>query len=208
MLNKELKKKIITLSYKHKLSHIGSCLNAVDAIVDIYSKMKIRDKFVLSSGHAHLAHLVVMEANGIIKSAEETLISWGIHCDRRAGCEVTTGSLGQGITVALGLALGDLEHTVYCLCSDGESAEGSFWEALRLQKDLDLENLNIQVICNDFGGYRKINSMQLRNQLEYMSWAKPVYSKVFEFPKWINSQAGHYKVMTEKDYNEIMELFI
>src|SRR5579872_3760617 len=90
--NKELKRRIVEISYKLKLSHIGSCLAVVDAIADIYNKKKSDEKFVLSSGHAHLSHLVVMELHEVIVGdhgidpIEAAIERFGIHCDRQAGC--------------------------------------------------------------------------------------------------------------------------
>src|SRR2546427_251920 len=61
MTNKDLKKRIIEISYKNKLSHIGSCLTAVDIIDEIYAIKKPNEKFILSSGHAGLALYCVIE---------------------------------------------------------------------------------------------------------------------------------------------------
>ena len=80
ILNEDLKKRILTISYEKKLSHLGSVLTAVDIIKEIYDIKKPDEKFVLSAGHAHLAHAVVMEKYGIIKDAEENIKMHGIHC--------------------------------------------------------------------------------------------------------------------------------
>ena len=61
IVNKELKKRILEISYKKKLSHLGSCLTAVDIIDEIFKIKKPDEKFVLSSGHAALALYVVLE---------------------------------------------------------------------------------------------------------------------------------------------------
>ena len=61
MTNKDLKKRIFDISFRHKLSHLGSCLTAVDIIDEIYSIKKPDERFVLSSGHAGLALYVVLE---------------------------------------------------------------------------------------------------------------------------------------------------
>lgn len=212
--NIDLKRRIITLSYKHKLSHIGSCLSSLPIIEEIYQKKKPEDKFVLSSGHAHLAHLVV-RANELFEEyntrevlrvafIEEKLKQAGIHCDRSVGCDVSTGSLGHGIGIALGMALADRTKTVYCLVSDGECSEGSVWEALRIQKELQVENLIVYVNINGWGAYKDINSMQLSNQLKYMSWAIPRFYRE-EFP-FLTGQDAHYKTLTEEEYQKAMEL--
>ena len=106
------KERLLFLSYKHKLSHLGSCLTALPIIESIYANKKSSDIFILGEGHAHLAHAVVMEACGG-KDAEEELEKWGIHCDRRAGCDTSTGSLGQGIAIATGMAISERSKNVY-----------------------------------------------------------------------------------------------
>mgnify|MGYP001038045525 CR=1 FL=1 len=126
-MNKELHRRILQVSYERKFSHIGSCLSAVDIIDAIYNIKKPDEKFVLSAGHAHVAHAVVMEKHGIGK-IEDLLIA-GIHCDRKNKCDVSTGSLGQGLAIAVGLALADRSKNVYCLLSDGECAEGMICES-------------------------------------------------------------------------------
>jgi transketolase len=209
--NKALKKRIIEISYKLKLSHIGSCLASVDIINDIYARKKSDEKFVLSAGHSHLAQLVVKELEGEIDFVREqyveTLIeNYGIHCDRQAGCDVSTGSLGHGIGIALGMALADRSKNVYCVISDGECAEGSVWEALRIQKDYYVDNLFISCLLNGYGAYGEINQMALSNKLEYDTWCNPVFINTDWYPKWLQGQQAHYKILNKEEYEEIMEI--
>lgn len=219
--NKELKRRLIEISYKLKLGHIGSCLSAVDIIADIYEKKKPDEKFVLSSGHAHLAHLVAKthfereimqkffhkDILNEFDNIEEIIIKkYGIHCDRRAGCNASTGSLGHGIGIALGMALADKTKNVYCVISDGECAEGSVWEAARIQKEQYVDNLLITCVINGWGAYGEINSMALANQLEYATWIKPVMASTGWYPKWLQGQEAHYKVLNKNEYEELMEI--
>jgi transketolase len=159
-----MKERILEISKEQKLSHIGSCLSALPIIEEIYNTKRPEDTFVLSSGHAHLAHLVVREAHGEIDNAAE-LISHDIHCNTEAGCEVATGSLGLGITVALGMAIADKDKDVYCLISDGECAEGSVWEALRIKTDMRVDNLKVYVNANGWGALGGIDSDILETRL-------------------------------------------
>lgn len=207
--NKDLKRRIVEISYKLSLSHIGSCLTAVDIIDEIYKFKKPDEKFVLSAGHAHLAHLVVMEKYGIInidkeqKNGLEILINnYGIHCDRRVGCDASTGSLGHGIGIAVGMALADRSKNVYCLLSDGELAEGSVWEALRIVRELKLENLKIYLNFNGWGAYRKIDQyfmpVDIKMQIEFTT--------INDYPEWLQGQLAHYKTLDMKEYEEVMDL--
>src|SRR3990167_9557610 len=104
--NRDLRKRIIDISYRHKLSHLGSCLTAVDIIDEIYGVKSIDERFVLSSGHAGLALYCVIEKHEGI-DAEKIFEHHGVHPDRCVECHLyySTGSLGQGLPAALGMAL-------------------------------------------------------------------------------------------------------
>lgn len=154
-----LEQRILEISYKHKLSHIGSCLTAVKIIDEIYSKKKPDERFVLSCGHAGLALYVVLEKYNIA-NAEYLLDQCGVHPDRILGGEAidcSTGSLGQGLPIALGMALADRSKNVYCLVSDGECSEGSVYEALNIMNDEKINNLYVHLNYNQFGAYRTSN---------------------------------------------------
>jgi len=125
--NKDLKRRIIEISYKHGLSHLGSCITATDIIENIFQEMDLeKDTFILSQGHSGLAYYIVAEKHlGI--DAEKALREQGIHPDRSSDTqgfvECSTGSLGMGLPVAVGMALADPKHKTYCLTSDGEHNE-------------------------------------------------------------------------------------
>lgn len=195
-MDKELRRRILQISYERKLSHIGSCLSAVDIIDTIYDIKKSDEKFVLSSGHAHLAHAVILEKYGMGK-AEDLLIA-GIHCNRENKCDVSTGSLGQGLAIAIGLALADRDKNVYCLLSDGECMEGMIWESLRIASEQKLGNLKVWVNSNGWSAYGKIDQGLLERQLKEFF---PV-----NFIK-TNSDFGearglisHYKILNREEY--------
>ena len=134
-----MKQRILDISKRLGLSHIGSSLTAFPIIEEIYKIKKPDEKFILSNGHAHLAHLVVMNPD----HAEELIEKYGIHCSHEAGCDASSGSLGHGISIAVGMALSDRTKNVYCMISDGECAEGSIFEALRIASEQNLTNLKV-----------------------------------------------------------------
>lgn len=200
--NKDLIKRIIDISYRHNLSHIGSCITTLPIIKEIYDTKKPKEKFILSAGHAHLAHLVVMEEKGYITDLERKLEKFGIHCDIRAGCDCSTGSLGQGLPIAVGMALADRSRNVYCLISDGECAEGSIQEALRIAHENNLNNLKIYLNFNGFAAYRSTKGMYLvePHKIEvYMTDMK-------EYPEWLQGQQAHYVTLDTLKYMELMEI--
>lgn len=213
MKNKNLKRRIIEISYNLKLSHISSCITAVDIIAEIYEKKKLEEKFILSAGHAHVAHAVVMERErqSIVPlsvrelfSAEENIKKHGIHCERAGGCDVSTGSLGQGLPIAVGMALADRSKNVYCLISDGECAEGSIQEALRIWEEQELWNLKIYCNFNSWGAYKKIEHIDLL--AAGTGVLNVINTNMNDWPKWLQGQQGHYVVMNEEQYKEAMEV--
>jgi transketolase len=162
----KLRNRILEISTKHHLSHLGSCFTALPIIYEIYSIKNPEDKFVLSSGHAGLALYVVLEHfHGV--NAEQLLEKHGIHPERDLEnfIDVSTGSLGLGITIASGMALANQKINVYCLISDGESAEGSVWESLRFLDEIQLTNIKIYANINGWAAYKKVDMEKLSNRL-------------------------------------------
>ena len=158
--------RVLEISKKLDLSHIGSCLTALPIIEEIYERKEKGEKFVLSSGHAGLALYVVLEKEYMI-DAEMLFEKHGVHPNRDEEnyIDCSTGSLGQGLPIALGMALADREKNVYCLISDGECAEGSIWEALRIKTDNHVDNLRIYVNINGYSAYDEVKIYPLINRL-------------------------------------------
>lgn len=202
--NKDLKRRILEISYKHNLSHLGSCLTAVDIIKEIYDQKKPDEKFVLSSGHAGLALYVVLEEKGG-RNAEDIFLHHGVHPDRCGDCDIvcSTGSLGQGLPIAVGMALADRKKDVYCLISDGECAEGSIWEALRIKEDRGLSNLKVYLNWNGWAAYKEVQAGTLPspNIVKFVNTTE----SIADFP-FLQGQDAHYHVMTEEEYKQAMEI--
>ena len=137
-----LKKRILEIAFKNRLSHLGSYLSTVGIVDHIFNLKKENDIFILSCGHAALALYVVIEKYHNI-NAEALFNKHGghPHLDEKNKIYCSTGSLGMGLPVAVGRALANPDIKVYCLISDGECAEGSIWESLRFIKENKLDNL-------------------------------------------------------------------
>jgi len=144
------------------VGHIGGCLSIADLLAVLYyAEMRIdpqtprmpgRDRLILSKGHAGPALYAVLSMKGYIPEEELlTLNRLGTnlpsHCDmnRTCGVDMTTGSLGQGFSCAVGVAIGSLLRgdgaRVYAVIGDGESQEGQIWEAAMFAAAKKLENL-------------------------------------------------------------------
>lgn len=208
---KNLKRRILEISFNKKLSHIGSCLTAVDIIDDIYAEKKPEEKFILSSGHAGLALYVVLEKY-LNLNAESIFDHHGVHPDRCNNCRLdcSSGSLGQGLPIAVGMALADKSKNVYCLVSDGELAEGSIWEALRIAKLQRLDNLKIHININGYSAYDKVNTNELLDRL--YGWAPNEnvqlhFTNTDDFPI-LKGLDAHYHVLTEEEYKQGLEILL
>lgn len=193
-----LKRKIIDLSYHYNLSHIGSNLTAVNIIDKIFSKKGIDEKFVLSCGHKNLALQVILKKFGLIQR-----ISLETHPDRitQKGIDCSTGSLGHGLSIAVGMALADRNKNVYCLVIDGECNEGSIWEAVRIIGKHKLTNLKIYVDANDLSAYGKTDIRQIKRLFKvYGVKAKIIKTSM----KPLKGLLAHYQKLTEKEYEKII----
>ena len=197
----DLKERILEIAYKHKLGHLGSYLSSVDILDEIYKNKDPNDIFILSSGHASLALYVVLEKyEG--RNAEELFLKHGghPHRDEKNGIYCSTGSLGLGITVAVGRALANANRKVYVLISDGEAAEGSVWEALRFIKENNLSNIEIYANVNGYTAYDKIDIKYLVDRLKtFLPTINIRYTNVNQYP-FLKGLNAHYHVMSEEDY--------
>ena len=200
-----LKKRILEIAYKHKLSHLGSYLSAVGIIDEIYKSKNKEDIFILSSGHAALALYVVLEKYED-KNAEELFLKHGghPHRDEDNGIYCSTGSLGLGITVAVGRALANKNRKVHVLISDGESAEGSVWEALRFIQESNLTNIEVYVNVNGYAAYDKVDVKYLVDRLKvFLPSINIRYTNVNQYP-FLRGLNAHYHVMSEEDYKSTL----
>jgi len=202
----DLEKRILDISHKYNLSHLSSCLTAVQLIDNLYKVKKPEDIFILSQGQAGLALYVVLEKlYGF--DAEKLFLKHGVHPNRDLGDKIScsSGSLGCALPIAVGMALANRKRDVFILTSDGELAEGSCWEALRVAGEQRLENLKIMVNANGYGAYGKIDVDLLDKRLQFFFPTLVVKTNLYRFPAYLQGFDGHYKVLTEQEYKELYE---
>lgn len=211
MVNKDLKRRIVEIAYKNKLSHLGSYFSCVDTIEYIYEKfIKSEDDiFILSNGHAALAQYVVLEKR-YGHDAEMLFKKHGghPHIDEDNHIYCSTGSLGMGLSVAIGRALARKKGMVHVMVSDGECAEGVIWEAFRYLDTHDVPNIHIYVMSNGYGAYDRVEPHLLNNQIKGFTRKGQISfvnctSEHFPFLHDLNA---HYHIMKEPDYNLAMEM--
>lgn len=165
----EVRKKTVTLVYRTRSPHIASALSIIDILVALYFRFlnvdpsetnnPNRDKFVLSKGHACTALYAILAERGFISNEDlegfakqDGILELHPNRDEVRGIEISTGSLGHGLSVACGFAIaakiqGRTYRTV-ALLSDGELNEGSTWEAVMFAAHHRLHNLIAMVDAN------------------------------------------------------------
>lgn len=142
--------------------HYGGCFSVTEILVTLYGKvMRVdpsrpswpdRDRLILSKGHANAALCAVLGQYDFFDEAQLATYSkldsrFGMHVDMHAvpGCDMSTGSLGHGLPVGVGMALAGRadrkDYRVYVVLSDGECDEGSVWEAAMVASHHKVDNL-------------------------------------------------------------------
>ncbi len=192
------------------VGHVGGSLSMIDALVVLYykvmhidpknPKMEGRDRFILSKGHAGPGLYSILADLGYFDpkhlntlNRPETILP--SHCDMHStpGIDMSTGSLGQGFSCAVGIALGSRLRndgaTIYTMIGDGESQEGQIWEAAMFAGAQKLNNL---VAFTDF------NKMQLDGTLEEIVGLEPLADK------W---RAFRWNVINVTDGNDVQQIY-
>lgn len=166
----EIRKGIITATHAAKSGHPGGSLSAADIYTYLYfeelnidpkdPKKATRDRFVLSKGHTAPGYYSALANRGFfpvedLKTLRHTGSYLQGHPDMKhiPGVDMSSGSLGQGLSAAVGMALAGKmdgqDYRVYCLCGDGEIEEGQIWEAAMFAGFRKLDNLCVIVDNNN-----------------------------------------------------------
>ena len=195
-LSAELRRTIFKAAYAAGGGHLGGCFSVIDILTVLYfgnvmninPKMKEavdRDLFVLSKGHASLALYSVLAKAGFFDERELWRVGkidseFGEHpkIGVNPGVEVSTGSLGQGMSFAVGLAYANkIDNNaghVYVVIGDGESEEGVIWEAAMNASKLKLDNLTVITDYNHVQGCDRIENVMgiepLNKKWEAFGW--------------------------------------
>jgi len=158
----QIRKDIVDVTGWAGGAHIGGALSIVEILVILYFKyldvdpkqpgLETRDRFVLSKGHGGVGYASVLARKGyfefaLLKEFNKFKSPFGMHLDgnKVKGVDVSTGSLGHGLSMALGLAMGARVQKknwwTYCILGDGECNEGTVWEAAMAASHFKIRNL-------------------------------------------------------------------
>ena len=172
-----LRRRILDISQGVSALHIAPAFSCLEILDTIYFGLMRRnnagasaDTFLLSKGHGAMAQYVILEELGILKKAD-----LDAYCQRQGhigahpdyglpGIEASTGSLGHGLPMALGICLANresrLQSTTFVVMSDGELMEGSTWEGVLAAPNLGVSDL---VACVDFNGFVSATPISVRH---------------------------------------------
>lgn len=192
--------------------HPGGSLSAVEIATSLYfeemnfnkenQKDGNRDRFVLSKGHASPLLYAVLAEKGLIEEEElatfrkiNSKLQGHPNMNYVPGVEMSTGSLGQGLSAAVGMALSakihNQDYRVYSLLGDGEIEEGQIWEAAMSAAQFQLDNL-VAIIDN--------NNLQIDGELREVMSPYPIVEKFIAFGWNVVEVNGH-------EYGELLEAY-
>lgn len=221
---KELKRKarhlrinILKMINEAGSGHPGGSLSAIDIMTVLYNNVmrhdsknphwEERDRFILSKGHIAPALYAILADCGYVDEKElKTLRKYGSilqghpYIDQTHGIEVSTGSLGQGLSIATGIALGgrinNENYRVYCMMGDGEIQEGQIWEAAMAAGHYKLDNL-----C----GILDYNHLQIDGRVEDVMNVSPCKEKWQAFNWNVIEIDGHDLMDIENGFKKAKE---
>lgn len=209
-----IRKNIVKMVTSAKSGHPGGALSATDLITTLYfNHMDItkenagsfkRDRFVLSKGHASALLYAVLAEKGLIPEEElmtfrklNSRIQGHPNMNYIEGIDMSTGSLGQGLSAAVGMALANKldksSSRVYALLGDGESQEGQIWEAAMAASHYKLDNL---CAILDFNG------LQIDGNITSVMNPTPLDKKFEAFGWHVIQIDGHNYNQIEKAFDE------
>lgn len=213
----EVRKGIIEGTFNAKSGHPGGSLSIADTITYLYyAQMNVnpenpeddeRDRFVLSKGHCAPALYAVLAEKGYFPKEElKTLRHIGSRlqghpCINIPGVDMSSGSLGQGISVSCGMALSakisNKPYRVYTILGDGEIQEGMVWEAAMFASHNKLDNL-IAVVDN--------NGLQIDGNIADVCSPYPIDEKFKAFGWHVITMNAHDFDEIEKAFNEAVSI--
>ena len=191
---REVRKDILLQIYSAQSGHPGGALSCADILVAIYFNMiKDGDKVILSKGHASAALYAVLAEKGFFPKEElKTFRKLGSRLQghpslhKVPGIDAPSGSLGQGLSIANGLALSfkldKKDNYVYCILGDGEIEEGQIWEAAMSSSHYKLNNV---IAFLDY------NKLQIDGTNDEVMTIAPVKEKFESFGWFVQEIDGH-----------------
>jgi transketolase len=179
MDSKKLIKRIIDIAYKAKEGHIASSLSVLDILYVLYDKILNNEHhFILSKGHASLGLYVILEHFNLLEENLEDFCKMngklGGHPNNKIkNIEASTGSLGHGLPIAVGMAMGEkikkTNKKTFVIIGDGELNEGTNWESALLASNHNLNNL-ICILDYNHSNDRALKLDNVKDKFNSFNW--------------------------------------
>uniref|UniRef100_UPI0022E0461E transketolase n=1 Tax=Enterocloster aldenensis TaxID=358742 RepID=UPI0022E0461E len=187
---KELKRCIAQVAFERQEGHIPSAYSILDILYVLYHDVmdidpcqpekKIRDRLIVSKGHASLGLYTILADRGYFPMEEVSTFGQlnsrlGGHPDyhKVPGVEASTGSLGHGLPLAVGIAMGlnfkGSRERVYVIVGDGEMNEGTNWEAIMVAKEQGLSNL-VCIVDYNHSSDRAVDFGNMETKFNAFGW--------------------------------------
>ena len=191
-----IRRDVLEMVHSAHASHIGSAFSIVDIVDVLYANFvdaeqlrnhdKNRTRIILSKGHAGAAMYAALAEIGLINKSELTTygmdgskLSCHVSHNHVDGIEISTGSLGQGVGMAAGIALAGkkakLGYRIFVIVGDGECDEGSVWEMVLFSRQQKLNNLTMIIDCNRLQALGKtsdiLDMLDFKAKFEAFGWS-------------------------------------
>lgn len=175
----KLIKRIVEVAYKAKEGHIPSSLSILDILYVLYDKfINENSHFILSKGHASLGLYTILEHFNLLEDNLDDFCKFnsnlgGHPTNKIKNIQASTGSLGHGLPMAVGLALSEkikgTNNKVYCIIGDGETNEGTIWESALLAANHKLDNL-IVILDYNHSNDRALKLNDIKHKFKSFGW--------------------------------------
>ncbi len=145
--------------YEHGEAHLGGSFSIVETLIALYEVvLKTQDKFILSKAHASFPLCLLLKDRGL-----NPQLGTHLELDPKNGIFATTGSLGHGLPIAVGMALArkllGVDGNIFVMISDGECQEGTTWESALIAADHKLDNLQVIIDNNKIQALSKVEDV-------------------------------------------------
>jgi len=154
----EIRREILEMAMETGINHIASSLSVVEILCALFSIARENDKIILSKGHGCLGYYILLREKGY-----NPLLKVHPDIDIENGIECTTGSLGHGLPIAVGMALAKKlkgkDGNIYVVMGDGECQEGTTWESSMIASQYDLGNLCVIVDYNNLQALDRLDKI-------------------------------------------------
>lgn len=212
---KELRLIIAKTTFNATSGHVGGAMSSVEMLIALYFKhlnldvsnpdWDERDRFIMSKGHCALSYVPTLAMRGfidvddVVTKFNKTNSAYGMHPDAKKirGCDCSTGSLGHGLPITVGMCLGlrlkNINSKVVCMTGDGECQEGSNWEAAMAAAHYKLDNI-IWIVDR--------NKLEIDGNTEDIMGLEPLDKKIEAFGFKVIKCAGNDMAACDKALTE------